>query len=265
MGPEESDIVLIFTVSATLIVLLAIAVVLFVLIYQKRMVDRDVELQKLKNKRQHELLRATIQGAERERKRLAQELHDGVGSQFSGLQLTLAYRAHHPETSADQAAFLDEACAMIGEGLEGIRRVSHNLLPSTLEEFGLIQALQDCIAPVQKAGFTPALEVKGTPFRPGTQVELGLLRAMQELLNNTIKHANATQVHICLTFDPYSISIRYSDNGVGLSQKLPHSGIGLMNIQSRVGALGGTVSFEGSQGFVAKINVPLQAPNSSVS
>lgn len=257
MGIEESRVVLIFVVSAAIIVVLAVLVALFVVVYQKRIVAQDIRLKKLESAYQQELLQATIEGQERERRRLAKDLHDGIGSLLWGLKLNLKSQQGK---GGEDPNVLDEVFTMLDEGIVDVRRVSHNLLPHTLENFGLIQALDEWIEPFQKpGGFSIRLQVEGSVERLEVAVELGLFRVVQELLQNTIRHAKAKEALLSFTFKPTNIKLHYTDNGIGLAAgKKPH-GIGIKNMQSRVLALEGTIRFgeEGNPGFSVNIDVPI--------
>lgn len=260
MGTQESDIILIFISSALITVILAALVVVFVVVYQKRNVAQRLQLQELENTKQQELLQATIGGQERERKRLAKDLHDGIGSLLSGLKFNLSHQQRNPETSKDQAEFLADACQMLQESITAVRSVSHNLLPITLESFGLIQALQECIEPLQTPpDFSIQLKVSGQSQRLSPEAELGLLRVVQELLQNTIRHAQASQTNIILEFASDGINLLYTDNGQGFSLPTIKQGLGIKNIYSRILALNGEIDFNNQPepGFSASIHIPL--------
>ena len=261
MGTQDTDIILIFISSALITVTLASLVAIFVVTYQKRIAAQKLQMQQLENERNQQLLKATIEGQERERKRLAKDLHDGIGSLLSGLKLNLSFQVRNADTTPEQINFLKEARDMIEEGMITVRRISHNLLPATLENFGLTEALKECIEPLQKTGeinFT--LTVEGNR-RLDHEAELGLLRVLQEMLSNTLKHAQASQVHIQMAFSKTALSITYQDNGIGMEATATEKGLGLKNIMSRLQALGGeiTLSTTSDRGFFAEINLNLRS------
>ncbi|MFT5780487.1 MAG: signal transduction histidine kinase [Crocinitomicaceae bacterium] len=261
MDSKDSEIILIFASAAGILLLFAAVVVIFVVVHQKRVMAQEARVQKIEVDYQKELLIATIEGQERERKRLAKELHDGIGSLLTGLNLNLKHQLHLVEPSTNQSKFLTQACAMLEEGIVDVRRVSHNLLPVTLQNFGLLQALKEWIEPLQHENrFAISLMKDGEFNRPGIDVELGILRVIQELLHNTIRHANASQATIEFTFDQQFISVIYTDNGRGIGGDVQPNGIGIKNMKSRAQALDGTFEFdlERETGFKAQLNVPIK-------
>ena len=261
MDQENNQIVLVFIISTIFVVFLAILVTLFLVIYQKRIIKQENRLQKLENEKQQVLLKATIEGQERERKRLAKDLHDGIGSLLSGLSLNLKFQKNKSNTDPHQADFLKEAVKLVDEGIENVRTVSHNLMPATLEQFGLLSAIKECIGPINKTGeININLLAENDEFRLPSELSLGLLRVLQELIQNTIKHANATKVDVIVQFNTDKIIMCYKDNGIGFSlDTIETHGIGLKNIQSRIQALNGTLLFVQSKttGFEVKIKAPL--------
>lgn len=262
MGSEDSEIILVFVSAAAVILLMAILISFFVAIYQKRILKQDQHLQQLENDFQKGLLKATIEGQERERKRLAKDLHDGIGSLLTGLNLNLKHQLQQSDPNTQQTIFLTEACKMLEEGIGDVRRVSHNLLPITLENFGLLQALEEWIESLQQPDFGISLQHKGQAVRLPAEIELGLLRICQELLQNTIRHAEASEATIELNFIDKEIHINYSDNGKGFDESQQSLGIGIKNIQSRLQALSGTLNIttKKGQGFKALVIAPLLTP-----
>lgn len=261
MGEETNQIVLIFVFSAIFVVFMAIILILFLVIYQKRIVTQKNRLQQLENERQQSLLRATIEGQERERERLAKDLHDDIGSLLSGLNLNLKFQKNRTHLDEEQKSFLEEACQMVAQGIENVRNVSHNLLPPTLEEFGLIQAMKECVEPLRTSGEIQInIRHTNTWFSLSKNTALGLLRVFQELMQNTIKHANASAIDVHLDIQTDLVIFNYQDNGVGLHFSTSNfDGIGLKNIESRISALNGHVHVDtdASSGYRIEISVPI--------
>lgn len=268
MGKENNQIILIFVLSAGFILLFAIILILFVVIYQKRIVTQENRLQKLENERQQQLLKATIEGQERERSRLAKDLHDGIGALLSGLSLNLKFQKNKEPKNSNQFTFLESACNMVDEGIENVRRVSHNLLPSTLENFGLISAMEESIAFINKTEDLHVTVNCKFPYKKiSNTIALGILRVFQELVQNTIKHAEATNVNAEIVYTDTKIILNYADNGIGIKDSVEDSkGIGMKTIQSRIQALQGVflIDKSTSTGFSTTITVPLNIENIAI-
>ena len=262
MDKENSQIVLLFVISAAFLVVVAVLLVLFVVIYQKKVVNQDIKLQKLLNEQQKNLLRATIEGQERERERLSKELHDGIGSLLAGLSLHLKYHRGNHKVNPAIETFLSEASKLVDEGSESIRSISHNLLPASLEKFGLVTAMKECVGPINATSVIKVnIHSEISKYAVGKEVELGLLRIFQEFLQNTLKHAQADVVNASLHLKNKVLSLDYEDNGIGFNiNEHRYEGIGLKNIRSRVQALDGKLELRSSQngGFHASVEIPIQ-------
>ncbi|HBF18636.1 MAG: hypothetical protein CMI36_09860 [Owenweeksia sp.] len=259
MGSEDSQIVLIFISAAAIVVLMAALAAVFVALHQKRVMAYQKHLQQLETDLQKEMLDASIEGQERERKRLAKDLHDGIGSVLTGLNFHLKHQLRQAIDNSKEATFLADACGMLEDGIAEVRRVSHNLMPATLEEFGLVQALEDIIEPLQQRGsLNLDLRVRGNTRRLPPVAELGLLRVVQELIQNTVRHAHASHITIDLTFATHHLELRYTDNGKGFGPDLPAGGIGIKNIRSRIQSVNGTLELNNGQekGMEALIQIP---------
>jgi len=151
---------------------------------------------------------------------------------------------------------------MVENGIKNVRAVSHNLLPATLESFGLVSAIRECMAPIEQSNKEIIVElvVPNDSFRTSKEIELGLLRIFQEFLQNSLKHADASEIRTILTFHPKRIQMDYRDNGKGCNmEEIQSQGIGFKNIQSRVHALNGKIDLTNpnSEGFYASVEIPI--------
>lgn len=259
MHSEDSEIISIFISAIAVVLFMAVLIAFFVSNYQKKLLQQDQNLQKMKTDFQMGLLKATIEGQERERKRLAKELHDGIGSLLTGLNLNLKHQLNSENTNKGQEDFLTEACQMLEDGISDVRRISHDLLPITLDNFGLALALKEWTETLQKDDFVLNLRIDGQIKRLDGKIELGVLRVIQELIQNTIRHAKATKTSIDLTYGGDQLKLNYVDNGIGCDMHKSAKGLGIMNIQSRVQALNGSIEMISSthKGFKAKLIISL--------
>ncbi len=228
--------------------LLAISIVAFVFIYQKKIIQRDLELQKIQAEYQKELLKATIEAQEKERKRIAQDLHDDIGAMLSTIRLVVVGMLRGKALEGPQFERLENTKELIDETISNVRQLSRDLLPATLEEFGLVHALEQLFKKIESNShleFEFFHDIQAPRMEGPT--ELALFRIVQELCNNIIKHANATRIEVTMNHDEDHMEISLTDNGEGFvpsqSDKAKAS-LGLKNIESRLSMINATIDYE---------------------
>jgi two-component system, NarL family, sensor kinase len=196
-----------------------------------------------------------LETQEKERQRIAEDLHDRIGSMLSTVKLQFS-RFKPVEDRENNygkvAGLLDDAC-------EEIRMVSHNLVSGVLSTFGLVPALSDLAKALEESShLTINLTTHGFDKRMPGNVEINLYRIFQELLNNTLRHAQATQVDIDLTMYNKQLTCIYSDNGKGFDTAADRHGIGIRNMYSRIDKLGGSMHIDSgkSNGSTFVLTIP---------
>ncbi|MGI9544256.1 MAG: sensor histidine kinase [Cyclobacteriaceae bacterium] len=254
-----------FLIVGTLgMLLLAAAVVLFVFIYQKKLIKHQLNLQRIQAEYQRELLKATIHGQEKERKRIAQDLHDEVGAMLSAIRLSVSQIERNHQPQQQFKAMTRETKSLIDETIDNVRRISKDLLPVTLENFGLIHALEELANKLNAstAIFT-SFDCDGESIPLERRDELAIYRVVQELCNNIIKHAGATKIDIKLRLTNQELRLLVIDNGSGfslddISKVNGNTGIGLKSIESRLNMLGGKITYRGkpAEGTTVSIELP---------
>ena len=226
---------------------------------QRRILTQRMQAQAAEIRHQQELVQRNLATQEEERKRIAAHLHDDIGSKLGVLHLTF-HRLRRTEPSHGQyGPMCDEIDGLIANTLDAARSISHELLPPTLEDFGLTTAIEELCEQVRKTGavdiaFEHHLE-RAEIGDPDT--ELNLFRIVQELLNNTLKYAQATQVNIRLARENDQKKLTYRDNGRGFdSTALERKGLGLRNLESRAKIIGGRFSLKTAvgKGFEAEVS-----------
>lgn len=155
---------------------------------------------------------------------------------------------------------------MVADALRGLRQISRDLRPLVLEDLGLIPALRTLVRSAREGvGAVPhaRLEVSGQPVGLGTEQELALYRITQEALTNIRKHARATGVRVDLAFDTSTVRLDIGDDGWGfevpasLNDFAQRGSFGLMGIQERVWAVGGTLSIKSTPGHGTQLIVTM--------
>jgi len=230
--------------GAAILFLLALCLVIFFVVYQRRLLYQERRHQAAEEAHQLELLQATIESQEKERDRMGRELHDGVGVMLSTIRM---YMGHwNEECESNNEKTYKRLDGLLGETIEAIRHVSADLRPVVLETLGLEEAIADLTNTVAQASGV-AIDFEANYNHSLAQKdELNIYRIVQELLTNTIRHANASEVAISMHATAHIFQLTYRDNGVGLvkKDKSPGSGLGLKNIESRVNALNGKLDIE---------------------
>lgn len=193
------------------------------------------------NRRKKKLIaaKAALEAETRERRILARDLHDGVGSMLSVLRLKI-------EGNADKAESLQQLDSTAGE----LRRTAHHLLPEELLCGGLRSALSDFAASVPGAEFSSSAD--GHPI--ARDLELVLYRCAYELVNNALKHAHASHIDIQLLQGPHEVTLTVSDDGQGMAGG---KGMGLQNIGQRIEPYHGTLHIASGGGNGTEVNVSL--------
>ena len=200
---------------------------------KKKLLDAQILHQK-------ELLHAIISSQEDERKRIGMDLHDSVSSTLSGLRMMIA-KLVQPSSSNATATQLGHECKKIIDQVIGdVRDISHDLSPPIGSAYFLSDVLEDLCDRINRSGeisMILQLPENGSADTPDATVSLALYRVFTELVNNTIRHADATQIHIIVVVSNSEMIIEYKDNGVGMAKGAAR-GMGLNNIESRLSYIG---------------------------
>lgn len=261
MGQSESTLTLqIIVIGMGVLFVLSFGVIVFFIIYQKRLFAQQQKHQEVEAAYQRELLQIAIQSEEKERSRIGKELHDDVGALLTTTKLYLSQIS--PEASPEKIEATTKKMEFLFERMiQGVRSISQDLRPAILELLGLVEAVKSMVNTVND------LKVVHVTFDDFSRKivsksnELNVYRILQELVNNTLKHANATEISILFKNELTDFIIVYQDNGIGFDTAIVQQkkGIGLKNIESRLSVLSGSFHYEKvSKGIKLTIQIPLQ-------
>jgi two-component system NarL family sensor kinase len=233
------------------------------LFYRKKQIEQQAKLDSEIAHQKEIRTKAILEAEEKERRRIAQDLHDGVGQLLSAAKLNLSNLDSKIATQTEeQKLAMQNALSLVDDSVKEVRAVSHNMMPNTLIKLGLASAVREFIT---KLGNAPTLkvdlEIVGLDTRLDNQIETVLYRVIQEIVNNIIKHAKASQISMQLIRHDTELNIMIEDNGVGFdtNQLDNFEGIGLKGIQTRIEFLNGSVHFDSSigRGTTVIIDIPL--------
>lgn len=235
----------------------------FVFLYfrQKAVKDRIIARQRIQQLEEEKKLLAAkslVEGQEEERKRIAREIHDGLGVLLSTTKMQFSTII---ETSPEIRPIVEKASKLLEQASNDARKISHNMMPGLLTKLGLYEAVEDLF---EKISDTESLKVHvDIPEdlkRLPENNEIMVYRIIQELVNNTIKHAEAKNIRLCMQVREDQLDIGYSDDGKGFdyNEKIDSKSIGLTSIQSRVNFLNGKmqVTSEPGQGASFRVLIP---------
>ncbi|MEO7215031.1 sensor histidine kinase [Mucilaginibacter sp.] len=248
-------------ISIILIVIIAGALLSY-LFYNRYKLKQKALLQAEMLHQQDLLTKAVLDAEEKERQRIAGDLHDGVGQLFSAVKMNLTGIFDRVALSRDEDRFLvEKTLALVDESCKEVRAISHQMMPNMLLRSGIASDIKSFIEKIDAESLKVTLDAKGFTDKLESNVEVVLYRVIQETVNNVIKHAKADKLDIKLTRDATGINAVIADNGVGFNTALKDDfgGIGLKNIATRIEYLKGTIDYFSARnkGTTIKVWVPV--------
>ena len=223
-------------------------------------VVRDISDRKEMEKK---IMNAIIDTEEKERQRFAEEIHDGLGPLISSMKLSLQYLYEKAGNDENRHVFenFDE---VLHEAIRSLKEIANQLSPHVLKNFGLFSALNSfCLKVSDSGSISIKINSRIDDLRMNLQLELVLYRMLTELINNTLKHAEAKNAAITLDTEDDLLVISYFDDGKGFNPderiNVPDSGHGLLNIKSRLDTFNGDIKIDTKEGagFKAEIRIKI--------
>jgi len=202
------------------------------------------KINELQDKIQINSMHSMLSGQELERERISKDLHDSLGGLLSTIKLQVDNLASK-ESKVELIPEYKKATQLLDTAVGEVRSISQNLQPVALNKLGLIAALNDLINRYNTSS-GPEIHFQhfGIPAHLDQMVSLGIFRIIQEIMNNAIKHAKASEIIVQLNHEYEHIIIHVEDDGVGFDSTLKYNSMGLENIKSRVNYLKGTIEID---------------------
>lgn len=206
-----------------------------------------------------EAIAAMLEGQELERKRLAREIHDGVGPMLSTVKHHLESIRTEVHTDNRLREKFDRISDLIDNLATEMRDISHALMPKALMDFGVVSALQNFTERLSNKKVNIQFLHLGMDTRLPQLLELGLYRIAQELVGNTLKHAQASNINLQLIRHKQSVVLIVEDDGIGFNPSTLENtdGIGIQNIETRAQSLGGICDFDTGKGIGVTVTVDI--------
>jgi two-component system, NarL family, sensor kinase len=233
-----------------LVVMLIVILLLVRRTYKHQRHLQEEKVNQLEKQQQVMSLQSMVNGQEAERTRIAKDLHDGLGGLFSTVKMHLSTLQHEVGVLKHNELF-QKSYGLVDTASTEVRRIAHNMMPEVLIRLGLINAVRDLCNNISAGRLlTISLEVFGFEKRLNASTEIMLYRIIQELINNIIKHAHATEAIIQFTQEGNRLTILVEDNGKGFNSLeadlKPHAG--MQTIRSRVNYLNGKLTIDSQKG-----------------
>lgn len=227
----------------------------FLLLYNRYKQKKKEELDQKLAEQQRLRFKAVLEAEEKERVRIARELHDSLGQMLSAAKMNMSAMDSYNE---EDAKLISNAQKLVDDAVKEVRTISHNLMPASLMDKGIETALNELAAKINDTGLLEIeLLVTAGEERLDSSVEIAVYRIVQEVINNMIKHSKANKVEVLLDYNSEKIYLSIKDNGVGFDTNTieQSSGIGWKNIFSRVYMMNGDVQVNSQPGRGTLVNI----------
>lgn len=212
---------------------------------------QEQQIKQLEQEKQLVATQAILEGEATERKRLARDLHDGLGGMLSVVKLGLHDVKNGVALDSDDVLRFNKVLEMLDSSIRELRRVAHNMMPESLMRYGLKASLTDFCGNIPNVQF----HYFGNEQRLDSKLEMMIYRTAHELVNNALKHAQAQHINIQIVQGTDRVSLIVQDDGVGFDPKVKSEGTGLDNIRCRVQLFNGTMDIFSKTGNGTEVNV----------
>lgn len=259
--PQGEVIYIIFIGSLGMLTVI-IGFVIFIMAYQKRMLQEKEKRRMLELEYQQQMIQSQIDSQEAERKRIAADLHDSIGSLLWAAKLNIGFLGRSLDLSGELKTSYQETMKILDQSIDSVKRISWELTPEAFQHTGLSSSIKDMCSRLDGKGFTVNFnEVNAGVFWKDDRALIAF-RIVQELINNAVKHAKASIISVELHWQATQLKITVSDNGIGFRPDAAiRNGVGWWNITHRSNKIGATVQImEGKgPGALIELKVPVQA------
>ncbi|RZK15497.1 MAG: PAS domain-containing sensor histidine kinase, partial [Flavobacterium sp.] len=228
--------------------------------------EAEIELREANDRErllEQRILQLTINVQEKERSRIAYDLHDSLGQMLFAIQLQLGgISIANPDKLDHNTLLFEQSKQLLSESINECRRISHNLIPTVLKDFGLEEAIKEiCMQFSGRIEFK--CELKGTKYDIPKHLKTTIYRIVQELATNIVKHSSATNALIRLKVSNPDIELQIEDNGKGLQySEYKEDGIGIRSIKTKLHLLQGKLKIQSAPGDGTKVYITI--PNKDV-
>lgn len=239
---KEIDVSIVLYMGTLIMALVAIFVVFLITIYQKRLVQQRLSINRMQLKKKQEIISSNLETQEQERQAIAKNLHDDVGASLSALKLSVKYIekiAEKPELTDNFANIL----RLLDDSINKVRSISRNLSPTILTKRDLSYAIKDAVNYIS-LNTSIRINFECNDYKKiNAEIEIQVFRVFQEILSNAIRHSNTDNLEVLLIQQDRQLELVISDSGKGFELKEDNVGLGLANVESRCELIGATCNW----------------------
>jgi signal transduction histidine kinase len=244
-------------IGVSISVLVAIGI-----IFIKQIFKYLEKIENFRSRTESRILSTIIKTEEKERRRFAKDLHDGLGPLLSSIKMSVSFLSQKHADTVDKKV-IENMDNLVNEALNSIKEISNNLSPHILDNFGLLAAVKS-FADNVRLSKTIDIDINSNlgDKRFDKNIEVIMYRVIGELISNTVKHASAKMINIDLYLKENILSLYYYDNGIGFDLeevlRREYEGRGIPNIMSRIKSINGTFNVEREENKGVHINIDVK-------
>lgn len=259
---QSSEVLGIILIGSLGMLILSVGFAVFIALYQRKMFQEKEKRRLMDLEFQNRMIHLQIESTEIERKRIAADLHDSIGSLLWAAKLNIAYLGRSVEFVGELKDSYAETMKMLDQSVDSVRRISWELTPEAFNHTGLASSIKEFCTRLDGKGQNVVYEEHGRSIFWKDDRALMVYRIVQELVNNAVKHAQSTMIKVKLRWNLQSLEIEVSDNGIGfVLDENVRQGVGWWNITNRSKKIGAKllVRENVAKGSIIELTVPLQA------
>jgi two-component system, NarL family, sensor kinase len=256
----QGEFIFITVVGTLGILLFTGGFAIFIVIYQRRKLKDQYLQQQREQQYNQQMVQAQLESQENERKRIAADLHDSLGSLLWAAKVDAEFIERSARLRGEAKTSLHDLKETLDQCIQTTRRIAWDLTPEAFHHAGLSQSIKTLCNRLNGRGIAVHFEETGTPILWNDSRALLVFRIIQELVSNSLKHAQADNLNLILSWNQNSLDITVTDNGTGFTLQQQRSGLGWWNIHQRCAQLEGEISMGDTpmgKGSVISLIVPL--------
>lgn len=258
----------IFIVSGTVGMLILVAFIIFFIVsFQKKSFQAKLKLEHMKTLAERDATLASFQGQESERQRIAKDLHDDISAMLTATKMKVNFLGIKVKKDESFSLEVQDIKTILTQSIESVRNLSQNLMPYSLTQFGLSQTVEQLVNKISSPpDFTALFTLRGEPGQLEGETRLMLFRSIQEIINNSLKHSQASKLEVNFDWSEDQLKIILNDNGTGFDYENKmaniHAGLGIKNIEGRLNIIDASHDIVSDKtGTCYTIALPLNSKN----